>query len=445
MAIEEAVRAKIEQKATPFSDVGNIALEHARAYPCIAQLSVCIHNDLRASGNRHSVDARDKRSRLIAITDPGCVGFARRPAVADVDILTSTRQVIASQVAVALENAEAYEEIARLKERLEDETRFYREEFDCLPNNSDIIGKSNIIQDVLIQIKKVSPTDSSVLIVGETGVGKELVAKALHRQSNRRDGPFIPVNCAALDPGLIASELFGHEKGAFTGASRLRRGRFELADGGTLFLDDIDTLPSEIQAKILRTLQEKEFERVGADKTISSNFRLLAATNQNLEEMIEKGLFRRDLYFRLKVFPIHIPPLRERKKDIPLLALHFLDQLNNKFGKKIKGLKKHHINKLLDYEWIGNVRELKHIMERAVILSEGENLELPDLIPARRNEIPDDNIMTMKDMERKHVLKALKQCGGRVSGKGGAAEILDIKPTTLYARIRKLEIHKKLT
>ncbi|MCD4721684.1 MAG: sigma 54-interacting transcriptional regulator [Desulfobacula sp.] len=354
-------------------------------------------------------------------------------------------KVIASQVAVALENAEAYEEIARLKERLEDETRFYREEFDCLPNNSDIIGKSNIIQDVLIQIKKVSPTDSSVLIVGETGVGKELVAKALHRQSNRRDGPFIPVNCAALDPGLIASELFGHEKGAFTGASRLRRGRFELADGGTLFLDDIDTLPSEIQAKILRTLQEKEFERVGADKTISSNFRLLAATNQNLEEMIEKGLFRRDLYFRLKVFPIHIPPLRERKKDIPLLALHFLDQLNNKFGKKIKGLKKHHINKLLDYEWIGNVRELKHIMERAVILSEGENLELPDLIPARRNEIPDDNIMTMKDMERKHVLKALKQCGGRVSGKGGAAEILDIKPTTLYARIRKLEIHKKLT
>lgn len=353
-------------------------------------------------------------------------------------------KIIASQVAVALENAEAYKEIARLKERLEDETRFYREEFDCLPNNSDIIGKSKAIQDVLMQIKKVSPTDSSVLILGETGVGKELVAKALHRLSNRRDGPFIPVNCAALDPGLIASELFGHEKGAFTGASRLRRGRFELADGGTLFLDDIDTLPLEIQAKILRALQEKEFERVGADKTITSNFRLLTATNQNLEKRIEKGLFRRDLYFRLKVFPIHIPPLRDRKEDIPLLALFFLDQMNNKFGKKIKGLKKHQINKLIDYEWVGNIRELKHIMERAVILTEGENLELPDLMPARQNETREDNIMTMKDMEREHVLKALKHCGGRVSGKGGAAEKLDIKPTTLYARIRKLEIKKKL-
>jgi transcriptional regulator with GAF, ATPase, and Fis domain/tetratricopeptide (TPR) repeat protein len=353
-------------------------------------------------------------------------------------------KVIANQVAVALENAEAYEEIARLKERLEDETRFYREEFDSLPNNSDIVGKSKGIQNVLIQIKKVSPTDSSVLILGETGVGKELVAKALHRLSKRMDGPFIPVNCAALDPGLIASELFGHEKGSFTGASRLRRGRFELADGGTLFLDDIDTLPLDIQAKILRALQEKEFERVGADKTISSNFRLLAATNQNLENMIEKGLFRRDLYFRLKVFPINIPPLRDRKEDIPLLALSFLDQLNNKFGKKIKGLKKHHIKKLKNYEWIGNIRELKHVMERAVILTEGENLELPDLITTRRNEARDDTLLTMKEMERNHVLKALKQCGWRVSGKEGAAEKLDIKPTTLYARIRKLKIQKKL-
>jgi transcriptional regulator with GAF, ATPase, and Fis domain len=354
-------------------------------------------------------------------------------------------KVITNQIAIALENAEAYEEIARLKERLEDETHFYRKEFDALPSTGDIIGQSKAIQNVMTQIKKVSTTDSSVLILGETGVGKELVAKAIHRLSHCKNGPFIPVNSAALDPGLIASELFGHEKGAFTGASRLRRGRFELADGGTLFLDDIDTLPLDIQAKILRALQEKEFERVGADKTITSNFRLLAATNQNLEDMIEKGQFRRDLYFRLKVFPIHVPPLRERKEDIPILAHHFLNQLDTKFGKCLKGLKKHQITKLQEYEWVGNIRELKHIMERAVILSEGEHLELPDLIPAPKNDTDNDELMTLKNMERKHILRALKLCGWKVSGKGGAAEILDIKPTTLYARIRKLGIQKKLS
>ncbi len=353
-------------------------------------------------------------------------------------------KIIASQVAVALENAEAYKEIARLKERLEDETRFYREEFDSIPNHGDIIGQSKAIKNVLMQIEKVSATDSSVLIIGETGVGKELVAKAIHRLSNCRNGPFIPVNSAALDPSLIASELFGHEKGAFTGASRLRRGRFELADGGTLFLDDIDALSLEIQAKILRALQEKEFERVGSDRTIRSNFRLLAATNQNLEEMIDKGLFRRDLYFRLKVFPIHIPPLRERKEDIPLLALYFLNKFNNKFGKNIKGLTKHHINQLQNYEWFGNVRELKHVMERAIILAEKENLELPDLGGIRQSSSRDGSIMTMREMERQHILKVLKYCGWRVSGQGGAAEKLDMKPTTLYARIRKLGIRKKL-
>lgn len=353
-------------------------------------------------------------------------------------------KIITSQVAIALENADAYKKIARLKERLEDETRFYREEFDAQPHHGDIIGKTKAIQDVLSQIQKVSPTNSSVLIMGETGVGKELVAKAIHRFSNRKNGPFIPVNSAALDPGLIASELFGHEKGAFTGASRVRRGRFELADGGTLFLDDIDTLPMEIQAKILRALQEKEFERVGADKTISSNFRLLAATNQNLEMMIEKGLFRQDLYFRLKVFPIQVPPLRKRKHDIPLLALYFLDQLNQKFGKQIKGFKKHQIKKLLEYNWAGNIRELKHVVERAVILSDGKTLDLPDLSPTVRDGFKSDEnkIIPMKEMEREHILKALKNCNWKVSGKGGAAKILDMKPTTLYARMRKLGLKK---
>lgn len=352
--------------------------------------------------------------------------------------------IIANQVAIALENVDAYKEIAKLKERLEDETRIYREEFDSLPYHGDIVGKSKAIKKVLSQIKKVSPTGSSVLILGETGVGKELVAKAIHRLSGRSDGPFIPVNSAALDPGLIASELFGHEKGAFTGASRMRRGRFELADRGTLFLDDIDTLSLEIQAKILRALQEKEFERVGGDRTIKSDFRLLAATNQNIEEMIDKGRFRQDLYFRLKVFPIRIPPLRERKEDIQLLALHFLNRLNLKFGKNIKGLKKYQLDKLTAYEWKGNIRELKHVIERAVILSDGKNLELPELnlTESINSEILDDRILPMKEMEKEHILRALKQSSWKVSGKGGAAEKLEMKPTTLYARIRKLGIEK---
>lgn len=353
-------------------------------------------------------------------------------------------KIIANQVAIALENVDAYKEIARLKERLEDETRIYREEFDSLPYHGDIVGQSKAIKKVLSQIKKVSPTGSSVLILGETGVGKELVAKAIHRFSDRRNGPFIPVNAAALDPGLIASELFGHEKGAFTGASKLRRGRFELADSGTLFLDDIDTLSLEIQAKILRALQEKEFERVGGDKTIRSDFRLIAATNQNLEKMIEKGFFRQDLYFRLKVFPINVPPLRKRKEDIPLLALYFLDRMNQKFGKKIKGLKKHDVKKLVEYEWAGNIRELKHVIERAVILSDGENFELSGLQPLKRSVPQNDQkkIIPMKEMERNHILTALQHSGWKVSGKGGAAEKLDMKPTTLYARIRKLGIEK---
>ena len=354
-------------------------------------------------------------------------------------------KIIAGQLAIALKNAEAYREIASLKERLEHETLFYRKEIETHPHDREILGDSKPIKMVLSQIQKVAHTDSTVLILGETGVGKELVAKAIHRSSNRSTGPFIPINSAALDPGLIASELFGHEKGAFTGAAKQRRGRFELADGGTLFLDDIDTLPLDIQAKILRAIQEKNFERVGGDKTISSDFRLLAATNQDLETMIKKGHFRKDLYFRLNVFPIKIPPLRRRKEDIPILSMHFLNRFNQKFGRNIKGLTKQQIDQLTTYRWVGNIRELKHVIERAVILSDGKKIKLPSLDNSTNDgiEIENDIILPMKEMERQHILRALKASGGKVSGVEGAAAKLEMKPPTLYAKIRKLGIQKE--
>ena len=365
--------------------------------------------------------------------------------LAPLDNCLSVLQVIANQLAVSLDNAKAYEEIAYLKDRLEEETHFYRMEMDPLPGKRNIIGKSKAIQGVLKQIKKISSTDTSVLISGETGVGKEPVARAIHRTGKRSEESFIPVNTASLDPGVVASELFGHEKGAFTGAVRMRRGRFELANHGTLFMDDIDTLSLEIQAKILRALQEKEFERVGGDKTIKSDFRLITATNQDLEWMVKKGRFRADLYYRLKVFPIHIPPLRERKEDIPLLAAFFLEHYNAKLNKKIAGLTNANLEKLTNYTWPGNIRELKHIIERAVILSETKKLVLPDLGRGSQVDLESEELLPLEEMERRYILKVLEHCNWKVSGKGGAAEKLDIKPTTLYARMRKLGLRKNLT
>ncbi len=354
-------------------------------------------------------------------------------------------RVINNQVAVALDNARAYEEISVLKDRLEDETRIYRMELTCSPDAGRIVGDSPPIKQVLAQVNKVAPSDSTVLITGETGVGKDLVASAIHALSPRSAGPFIPVSTASLDPGVVASELFGHEKGSFTGAVKSRRGRFELADKGTLFLDDVDNLSLEIQAKILRALQEKEFERVGGDRTIKSDFRLIAATNRNLEKMVEQGAFRSDLYYRLNVFPIQVAPLRERKEDIPLLAGHFLEKYTTATGKKIQGINQSNLRKLADYHWPGNVRELKHIMERAVILSEGPLLEIPDLSGNYGAKSKAGRFPSLEEMERMHIIEALRLCKGRVSGKGAAAELLEMKPTTLYSKIRKLGINKNLS
>ena len=289
----------------------------------------------------------------------------------------------------------------------------------------------------------MAPTDTAVLIQGETGVGKELVARGIHRLSKRAGGPFIPVNTAALSEGLVASELFGHERGAFTGAVQSHPGRFGLADGGTIFLDDIQNISLEIQAKLLRAIQEKKFERVGGTKTVESDFRIIAASNQPLKEMVERGEFRSDLYYRLNVFPIHIPPLRERPEDIPLLALHFLELFKRKLGKNIRGISQKDMEWLIDYSWPGNVRELEHIIERAVILTDGEMLYLPE---SKKKKLPLGPLQTaretLKEHERLFIVKTLRECGWRVSGPYGAAKVLDVKTTTLFAKMKRLGIER---
>ena len=354
-------------------------------------------------------------------------------------------RAISTQVAVALDNVLAYEKIASLKDRLEEETRYYRRDNEVSPQMQHMVGSSKAIDLVQRQMQKVAPMDSTVLIAGETGVGKELVARGIHRLSKRSSGPFIAVNVASLSEGVIESELFGHEKGAFTGAVSSRLGRFELAQGGTLFLDDIQNLSLDIQAKLLRVLEEKEFERVGGTSLKKADFRLIAATNQPLKALVAEKKFRSDLYYRLNVFPIHVPPLRERQGDIPPLALHFLDMFNNDLGKNIQGISNRKMNQLMRYPWPGNVRELRHVIERAVILSEGSSLLLPSLPPAvQEDEGAPKQIVTLAEMERTYIIRVLKKFDFKVGGPDGAAQALGLKPTTLHSKIKKLGIKRKV-
>jgi len=296
---------------------------------------------------------------------------------------------------------------------------------------------------VLQKIKQVAPTDATVLIEGETGVGKELVARALHEDSQRARYPFVRVNCAALAPTLIESELFGHEKGAFTGADRLRKGRFELAEGGTLFLDEIGELSLELQSKLLRVLQGGEYERVGGSDTRKANVRIVAATNRQLQREIAARRFREDLFYRLQIYPISIPPLRERREDIPLLVEHFARRLTGKHGKTIDEIPGHVMRRLADWDWPGNVRELENVIERAVIITRGRVLAFPGEF-AVAHKITElsvmPNLTTMSEMERKHIIRVLDHTHGRIAGEGGAAEILGLHPNTLRSRMAKLRI-----
>ena len=334
----------------------------------------------------------------------------------------------------------ALDEVDALKRRLQAENVYLRNEIKLDHDYDSIIGESSCVREMLEAVEQVTDTNATVLILGETGTGKELVARALHGSSLRKDKPLIKVDCATLTPSLIESELFGHEKGSFTGADRRRPGRFELADGGTIFLDEIGEMPLDLQAKLLRVLQEGEFERVGSSETSKVDVRIIAATNRNMQAAVAEGRFREDLYYRLNVFPITCPSLRERKEDIPVLVKHFIDRGSLRIGRQIEEIPSSVISALQRYHWPGNIRELKNVIERAVIISRGPVLQLPELfenLPESKTEVTESAVETLSEIERQHIEQVLKSCGWRVRGTGGAAEILGLKPTTLDDRIKK--------
>jgi Nif-specific regulatory protein len=365
-------------------------------------------------------------------------------------------RIFADSAAVAIANARAFEEIDRLRRQLQMENDYLREEVEAVQGFGDIIGKSPALQKVLRQVELVAQTDASVLIYGETGTGKELVARAIHERSPRRDRPMIRVNCGSIPQELFESEFFGHVKGAFTGAVRDRLGRFQLADGGTLFLDEVGEIPLPLQSKLLRVLQEGEFERVGEDRARRVDVRVIAATNRDLRVQIEKGHFRQDLYYRLSVFPVEVPPLRERKEDIPLLAAHFVARSCRNLNCAEMHLKGRDIDQLQSYDWPGNIRELQNVIERAVILSQGKKLTFnlpvskargrvqPER-PVKGSLLSQDRVLTadeLKRLERDNITRALEEAEYKVYGPEGAAELLKMKPTTLMSRIKALRIRR---
>lgn len=342
------------------------------------------------------------------------------------------------------ELAKALEEVEQLKNRLQAENVYLREEIKLQHNFDDIIGQSTALKKVLSRVEQVAATDTTVLILGETSTGKELIARAVHTLSPRQNRPLIKVNCAALPANLIESELFGHEKGAFTGALTRKSGRFELADGGTIFLDEVGDLPSELQAKLLRALQEGEFERLGSTQTLRVDVRVIAATNRNLEQAIRDGSFREDLYYRLNVFPVTQPPLRERSEDIPLLVRFFTEKFGTKLGKSIDTIPEAVMAALQAYAWPGNVRELENIIERAVILSPDHTLVLDEPLTAtRRSDRPAWPTDKLEDVEREHIQRILEDTGWQIAGARGAANRLGLNPSTLRSRMQKLGIRKR--
>lgn len=349
---------------------------------------------------------------------------------------------LAEQIAIALDNAMAFRQLTELRDRLAQEKDYLEDEIRARFNFGDMVGESAAIKDVLSQIKTVAPTDSAVLILGETGTGKELVARAIHRLSARHDKIFVTLNCSAVPATLFESELFGHEKGAFTGSAGRQIGRLELAHQGTLFLDEVGDIPLELQSKLLRALQEKQFERLGNAQTLTVNVRVVAATNRNLRQMVEEGGFRGDLYYRLNVFPIAVPPLRERASDIPLLARHFVSKYARQLGKKIESIPARALRMLNEYSWPGNVRELEHYIERAVILSRGPELEAPAFGTEVRGVSLNSSVEPLAAAEREHILRALRETNWIVGGPRGAAARLGLKRTTLESKMRRLGISR---
>jgi formate hydrogenlyase transcriptional activator len=353
---------------------------------------------------------------------------------------------ISGQIAIAMENAGSYAELEALKERLANEKLYLEEEVRSQHGFMDIVGNSRALREVLAQVETVAPTDATVLLLGETGTGKELLARAVHDRSLRRRRPFVKVNCAAIPPPLLEGEMFGHERGAFTGAVAARVGRLEIADSGTFFLDEVGDLPLEIQAKMLRALQEHEFERLGSSRTVRVDVRVIAATNRHLGAMVESGQFRADLFYRLNVFPIWIPPLRERPDDIPALVRYLVAKHAKRLKRSIVTVPMLVMDELVANEWPGNVRELENVIERAVILSTEGSLRLPPSRAAvRRPRMPEREPLSgrLEDIERHAILAALSAANGVISGNGGAAAKLGLKRTTLQSRMRKLGIQRR--
>jgi formate hydrogenlyase transcriptional activator len=363
-------------------------------------------------------------------------------------------QQVAGQVALAVANMTAYEEIAALKARLERENLYLQEEIRREHDFVEMVGASPALLRTLEQVEQVASTDSTVLVSGETGTGKELIARAIHHRSARRDRPLVKVNCSAISAGLVESELFGHVKGAFTGALERRTGRFELAHRGTIFLDEIGDLPLETQVKLLRVLQEREFEPVGSSRTLAVDVRVIAATNRDLAAAVREGRFRADLYYRLNVFPIEVPPLRERQGDIPPLVTFFLGRFAARFGKRIDSVSRETMDRLVAYDWPGNVRELQNVVERAVVLARGPVLEIDAaLLPCAGSERTDATEpapeappaglgAALAAVERTQIIRALDRTGGVIEGPSGAAALLRIHPNTLRSRIEKLGIRR---
>ena len=369
----------------------------------------------------------------------------------DADLLNR----VAAQIAVAVENALAFKEIDSLKNKLAVEKLYLEEEIRSEFNFEEIVGESPAIKRALAQVELAAPGNTTVLILGETGTGKELIARAIHNLSPRRERTFVKINCAAIPSGLLESELFGHERGAFTGAVSQKVGRFELADRGTIFLDEVGDIPLELQPKLLRVLQEQEFERLGATRTVRVDVRLVAATNADLSRLVAERKFRSDLFYRLNVFPIQIPPLRDRREDISLLVRYFVQKFSRRLNKTVQYVPADAMDALVSYSWPGNIRELENLLERAVILSPGKELRVP-LSELRNAPVTPEAeesplaaptaapVATLEEAERQHILRALRQTEWRIAGPRGAANILGLKRTTLQARIRKLGIRRPL-
>jgi formate hydrogenlyase transcriptional activator len=411
-----------------------------------AQLECILIKDMEGNitQTRTAISDISERKRMEEVLQNTHSELERRVEERTVELVKSNEELkteIEERKRVELELREALSEIKRLKDQLEAERTYLQEEIKLEYNYENIIGQSDELKYTLYKVEQIAPKDTAVIVLGETGTGKELIVRAIHGSSLRKDRPLLKVNCATLPLNLMESELFGHERGAFTGAFDRRVGRFEAANGATLFLDEIGELPLELQPKLLRVIQDGEFERLGSSRSIKVDVRIIAATNRNLEEEVRNGRFREDLWYRLNIFPITVPALREHREDIPRLVEYYVDKISRRQGKSIESIPTTVMNTLQNYHWPGNVRELENVIERAVINSSGPKLRLMDELKTPHRDLS-TTPKTMETVERDHIVRVLEQTHWKVSGKNGAAEILGLNISTLRARMRKLGIRR---